>query len=372
MAVEINVKGPIVTNSQKWLYDFLDSDSCAPKDIEGKLQEAAGEDVILNINSNGGVATAGFEIYTLLKNYEGKVTAQIIGAAMSAASIIACAADECLISDAAIYMIHNTQCYAEGDYRDMEQEADALRQFNEAIINVYEKKTGKAREDLQDLMDKNTYMSPARAIALGFVDGYMFAQLETNNQSGLMVLNAETPIISESAVQKLKQAVLLMEQQSGGKSTDSVMDDGDFNKTNQGKEGNTIMTLEEFLKENPEEQAAVDKLVDDAKESGMEEGAKNERTRLQELDAISKTVTSEALHDAKYGENPMDAKTLAYECMVDDSKRAVAYMDAVKKDADNSGAGKVPAQPDEDTASDEEKDAERLASAANKKGGKMS
>ncbi len=82
---------------------------------------------------------------------------------MSAASIIACAADECLISDAAIFMIHNTQCYAEGDYRDMEQEADALKQYNEAIINVYEKRTGKTREELQELMDKNTYMSPEKS-----------------------------------------------------------------------------------------------------------------------------------------------------------------------------------------------------------------
>ena len=127
MAIEINVKGPIVSNSQKWIYEWMGMESCAPKDIEDKLKEAKGEDVVLQINSNGGVATAGFEMYTMLKEYEGKVTARIIGAAMSAASIIACAADECLISDAAIFMIHNTQCYAEGDYRDMEQEADALK-----------------------------------------------------------------------------------------------------------------------------------------------------------------------------------------------------------------------------------------------------
>lgn len=210
MAVEINVKGPIISNSQKWLYDWLKMEACAPKDITDKLNEANGEDIVLNINSNGGVAVAGFEIYTLLKSYEGKVTARIVGAAMSAASIIACAADECLISDAAIFMIHNTQCYAEGDYRDMEQEADALKQYNEAIINVYEKRTGKTREELQELMDKNTYMSPKRAIELGFVDDYMFKESEPNNQSGMLVVNSEAPVISEAVAQKLQRAVLLM------------------------------------------------------------------------------------------------------------------------------------------------------------------
>lgn len=67
MAVEINVKGPIISNSQKWLYDWLKMEACAPKDITDKLNEANGEDIVLNINSNGGVAVAGFEIYTLLK-----------------------------------------------------------------------------------------------------------------------------------------------------------------------------------------------------------------------------------------------------------------------------------------------------------------
>ena len=86
MAVEINVKGPIISNSQKWLYDWMKMEACAPKDITDKLNEANGEDIVLNINSNGGAAVAGFEIYTLLKSYEGKVTARIVGAAMSAAS----------------------------------------------------------------------------------------------------------------------------------------------------------------------------------------------------------------------------------------------------------------------------------------------
>ena len=280
MAVEINVKGPIISNSQKWLYDWMKMEACAPKDITDKLNEANGEDIVLNINSNGGAAVAGFEIYTLLKSYEGKVTARIVGAAMSAASIIACAADECLISDAAIFMIHNTRCYAEGDYRDMEQEADALKQYNEAIINVYEKRTGKTREELQELMDNNTYMSPKRAIELGFVDDYMFKESEPNNQSGLFVVNSEAPVISEAVAQKLQRAVLLMEDK--GKSTESQKGDGDLSITNKnGKEGNTKMTLEEFLKENPTEQAAVDRMVNEAKESGIEEGAKNERTRLQ-------------------------------------------------------------------------------------------
>lgn len=356
--VKVNVKGPIVTNNQKWLYDYLGMDACAPSDISKALEEADGDDIEVYINSNGGVCTAGFEIYTLLKEYSGKVTAKIIGTAMSAASVIACAADECLISDAGIYMIHNTQSYAEGDYRDMETEADALKQFNEAIVNVYEKKTGKSREELADLMDNNTYMAAERAIELGFVDDYMFKVSESDTEA-MLVVNAETPLFTDAMVQKVKSLVL-----NQRKSAVLPSVNGDLSiKTNKG--GNEKMTLEEFLKENPEQQAAVDTMVQGARAEGEAEGARNERARLKELDAIAKSVTAEALEEAKYGEDAKDAKTLAFEAMMDDSRKAAAYMDQAKNDSEEAGTDKVGAGSETPT----DNSADLLARAAMKKKG---
>ena len=333
--VKVNVKGPIVTNGQKWLYDYFGMDACAPSDISKALEEADGEDIEVYINSNGGVCTAGFEIYTLLK-------------AMSAASVIACAADECLISDAGIYMIHNTQSYAEGDYRDMETEADALKQFNEAIVNVYEKKTGKSREELADLMNDNTYMAAARAIELGFVDDYMFKVSDSDTEA-MLVVNA-----------KVKSLVLNQEKSAVSPSVNSDLS----NKNNKG--GNEKMTLEEFLKENPEQQAAVDTMVQGARAEGEAEGAKNERARLKELDAIAKSVTAEALEEAKYGEDTKDAKTLAFEAMVDDTKKAASYMAQAQGDATAAKTSEVGATGSKPEAEDK---ADRLAAYANKKKG---
>lgn len=357
--VKVNVKGPIVTNGQKWLYDFFEMDACAPSDISKALEEADGEDVEVYINSNGGVCTAGFEIYTILKEYSGKVTAKIIGAAMSAASVIACAADKCLISDAGIFMIHNTQSYAEGDYRDMETEADALKQFNEAIVNVYEKKTGKSREELADLMDNNTYMAAEKAIELGFVDDYMFKVSESDTEA-MLVVNAETPLFTDAMVQKVKSLVL-----NQRKSAVLPSANGDLSiKNNKG--GNEKMTLEEFLKENPEQQAAVDTMVQGARAEGETEGAKNERARLKELDSIAKSVTAEALEEAKYGEDTKDAKTLAFEAMVDDTKKAASYMAQAEDDAETAKTSEVGATGSKPEAEDE---ADRLAAYANKKKG---
>lgn len=363
MSVKINVKGPIVSSGSKWMYDWLEMPACSPKDIEKGLNDANGDDVILVINSNGGVATAGFEIYTMLMEYEGKVIAHIVGAAMSAASIIACAADEVLASDASVYMIHNTQSYAEGDYRDMQMEAAALQEFNESIINVYERKTKMSREELQKLMDKNTYMSAKKAIESGFVDDYMFG-----NPDDFVVVNSSVPVFTERMVKKFAMAIE-KDNVSGVKKEDVLQnnsqkaDYADKSK-NEGKEGKKNMTLEEFFAENPEEKVKVDQMLDKARTEGTE----SERERLKALDGIAKSVSSKELDEAKYGENPKDAKTLAYEAMMNDSKKAAAYMKDAMEDSKESNAGDVGTQPANDGEDDTDKSS-AMASYVNRKKG---
>ena len=66
--MKINVKGPIVDNMTGWLYDYLGMDSCYPKQLAAALAEAGGEDVILEINSNGGLCFSGFETILILNS----------------------------------------------------------------------------------------------------------------------------------------------------------------------------------------------------------------------------------------------------------------------------------------------------------------
>jgi hypothetical protein len=88
------------------------------------------------------------------------------------------------------------------------------------------------------------------------------------------------------------------------------------------------------------------------------------------LDAIAKTVTPEALHEAKYGENPTDGKTLAYEAMVKGEKLAQAYMTDAVSDNVNSGAQDVgEGNPDEGTEGTRAAD-EMAGYINNMKGGK--
>ena len=170
----INVKGAIVRNSDKWIYDWLDMEATSPKDVELGLADANGLDVDVVINSGGGDVYSGSEMFTLLKAYKGTVRVQIVGIAASAASVIAMAGDVIAMSPTAQMMIHNVWSYAKGDYKEFEKEAEALRSHDECIVNAYMLKTGKSIEELLALMDKETYFNAREAKEAGFVDEVMF------------------------------------------------------------------------------------------------------------------------------------------------------------------------------------------------------
>lgn len=417
MPKKINVKGPIVNGDSAWIYKLFGWECACPGDISAALEEAAGDDVVVEINSNGGLCTAGFEMYTALKAYEGKVTAHVINAC-SAATFLICAADEALISDAGIVMIHNTQVSGvSGDYRDMQMEADALKEFNECIINVYENKTGKTREELQNMMNNDTYMSPAKAIENGFCDGYMFKKPENSadesdnalnmvvNSIGASVFNSTVPIISDEKAEEFKKAVLGLDNcdikakiealmgrknnlESSGENTEragktsegkmsesdkkesqiTVNDNGSSEIKNHKEENK--MTYKEMLEAHPEVGAEVDSMLATAREEGVAEGAENENKRLKALDGISTSVTADALEKAKYGnaEERCDAKELAYQAMLAGKIKAEAYIGQAIKDSKESGVEDVGSNAGKE---DESNEADELAAFANKRKGVM-
>lgn len=191
MPKRIDVKGQIVESGNDWVYDWLGIENTSPKKILKALQEAGGEDIEIYINSPGGSIFAGSEIYTELRNYAGKKVIKITGIAASAASVIA-QAGECEISPTGMFMIHNVRTSASGDYRNMDQTGNALRAANQSIINAYIDKTGMEAAALQDLMDRETYLSAQQAVEYGFVDKIMFSDNAIPMYNGFDVIPDET------------------------------------------------------------------------------------------------------------------------------------------------------------------------------------
>lgn len=173
---KIDVKGVIVPNDDKWIYEWFEMDATCPADVLKGIEAAGGEPIEVEINSGGGDVYSGSEIYTALMAYTGGVTTKIVGIAASAASVIATAGRPAMISPTAEIMIHNVSMVAGGDYRDHNHAAQMLQDYNNTIANAYVLKTGMEKDRLLELMNQETWLTPQQALEMGFVDEIMFTQ----------------------------------------------------------------------------------------------------------------------------------------------------------------------------------------------------
>ena len=195
---KLDVKGDIITDEEKWIYDYLEWPSTCPKDITDALQDAEGDSVEVTINSGGGNVIAGSEIYTKLMNYDGEVNINVIYAA-SAASVISMAGKS-KISPTGLLMIHNVSCATSGDYREMDHTSDVLKAANKAVASAYRDKTGMTEKELLKMMDNETWLSADEAVEKGFIDEKMFSKKEPI----AMYNSVSTHMINRDKLQKLK------------------------------------------------------------------------------------------------------------------------------------------------------------------------
>lgn len=171
--MKVDVKGPIIENDFKWIYEQFNIQSTCPNDIHTAIEQAKSKNEQLDvyINSGGGSVFPASEIYTALQEY-GNIHIYIVGIAGSAASMIAMAG-YAEISAVGQIMIHNAYSFAQGDYRDMNHSAEVLYSISESIANAYCAKTKRDKAEIMELMNKETWLTPEKALEMGFVDEIM-------------------------------------------------------------------------------------------------------------------------------------------------------------------------------------------------------
>jgi len=155
-------------------------DDVTPKQFASELEKVKG-DLTVYLNSGGGDCFAASQIYTMLKEHNGKVTVKIDGIAASAASVIAMSGDEVLMSPTSLMMVHNPASLIFGEVQDLEQGIEMLTEVKESILNAYTLKTGLSRAKLSHMMDAETWFSAKKAVDLGFADAMLFDQWETTD-----------------------------------------------------------------------------------------------------------------------------------------------------------------------------------------------
>jgi ATP-dependent protease ClpP protease subunit len=194
----IKVKGVIIDNDDKWIYDYFDVEATCPRDVMKILETLKGEDVEIELSSGGGSVFAGSEIYTALKNYKGRVIIEITGIAASAASVIAMSGAVVKIAPTAQIMIHNVSNIASGDHRDFAHMSEVLKNYNTSIANAYRLKSNLSETELLDMMNKETWLTAQQAKEKGFADEIMF-------DTGMMlVAGIHSSMIPYEVIQKMR------------------------------------------------------------------------------------------------------------------------------------------------------------------------
>ena len=168
-------------------------DDVTPQMFKDELFSGNGP-VTVWLNSPGGDCIAASQIYSMLMDYPHNVTVKIDGIAASAGSVIAMAGTKVLMSPTALVMIHNPATTAFGDHKDMSKAIDMLDEVKESIINAYEIRTGLSHTQLSHMMDEETWMNAKKAIELGFADGLLEDNKNTEDDEGY--------IFSTSAVER--------------------------------------------------------------------------------------------------------------------------------------------------------------------------
>lgn len=179
-------------------------DDVTPELFREELNAGQG-DITVWINSPGGDCVAAAQIYNMLMDYKGNVTVKIDGIAASAASVIAMAGTNVLMSPVSMMMIHNPATIAFGDTAEMQKAINMLAEVKESIMNAYEIKTGMSRTKISHLMDAETWMDAHKAVELGFADGILTredASAEDIGMQGVSMLYSRASV-TNSLMDKL-------------------------------------------------------------------------------------------------------------------------------------------------------------------------
>ena len=199
-------------------------DDVTPQLFKEELNQGNGN-ITVWINSPGGDCVAAAQIYNMLIDYKGDVTVKIDGIAASAASVIAMAGTNVLMSPVSMLMIHNPMTIAFGNKGEMEKAISMLDEVKESIINAYEIKTGMSRAKLSHLMDSETWMDAHKAVELGFADDILKRSEATDMEVSQVSMMYSKAQVVNSLMDKLATKCKIENKETNtGVKADSLMD----------------------------------------------------------------------------------------------------------------------------------------------------
>lgn len=151
--------------------DSLFGDSTTAKSVSDEVKTAGEFDRIeLRINSYGGDPFEATAIKNYLRSLGKPITAYVDAVAASAATILALAGDAVIMGEGSFFMIHNIWTIVMGNATELRKWADDLEKMSNSIAELYAKRSGLPVEEVQKMMDAETWFTADEAVDKGFAN----------------------------------------------------------------------------------------------------------------------------------------------------------------------------------------------------------
>lgn len=151
--------------------DLWLEDSITSKKVEAQLAKfPAAREILVTINSPGGIAAEGMGICNLFRRHPAKVTIDVVGEACSAASIIAMAGDRVIMRPGTWMMVHPAQCFAWGSAAELRKAAQYADTVTAGAVELYQLRTGMDAGKVRELVEAETWMTAQQAVEMKFAD----------------------------------------------------------------------------------------------------------------------------------------------------------------------------------------------------------
>jgi len=284
-------------------FEMENESNVTPASLRKSLDAAGGNDILVTINSPGGGVFAGLEMFSLLKNYPGKVETRIVSLAASMGSVLALAGDKMSAENTALYFIHNAQSYAAGDYRELAKESKWLRDISNLIANLYEKYTSLTFDEAVELMDADSQFFGNDLELLGFnivETGSNISESQARINARMKFSEVENKIKNENYSDDLEKVAASLDYEKFGikknqnlnkaenfdygKNSFSIEQQNAINPASNAGKNNTedkTMNFEQLMAENPAAKIEHDKMLAEQFEAGKAEAAKEYESRIE-------------------------------------------------------------------------------------------
>jgi ATP-dependent Clp protease protease subunit len=130
------------------------------------------KEIQMYINSPGGVVTSGLAIYDTMQYIKSPVVTLCMGMAASMGSflLMAGAPGQRISLPNARIMVHQPSGGYSGKASDIERHAEDIIKTKRRLNELYAKHTGQSYEEVEEKLDRDTFMTPEEAKAWGLID----------------------------------------------------------------------------------------------------------------------------------------------------------------------------------------------------------